>query len=618
MSVGHLAVAHERGPQAASISRWPAVGDILRQALARSTAAALWGLSVCLVLALATVARGAEENGGQADLDRATEIKLTAKSFDDLESVIRLCRKAIEAGLDTDNRKFAVELLAGTLTQRAEIVCAEIFESPVPPNRWPEFRQLAVADLEESVNLDPEQLDAQYMIGRLHGLPGGNRARAVAALDEAVRLSADQPLRRAKCLVMRAQLRVDPQARLDDLNRAIELAPHSPDTLRSRGMYYLSEQKYEEAATDLTAATELDPKNPELFEARGMAQFMLKHYDDALESLNKAIELAPDAPLLVANRARVYAVQGDYPKAIEELTKALDMEPRSLPVLLLRARVYQQNKDMKHALEDVNEALHIRPGNPEALQVHALIAAGSGKLDEAIGDLEELKDLAPDNAELRLQLGMFYSADKRPQQAIDTFSQILSSDSKNWMAHRGRADAYLNLGKQSEALSDYQAALELQPDDPSILNNLAWVLATAPDEALRDGKRAIELATAAAKATEYKEAHILSTLAAGYAETGDFKTAIQWSEKAVAVGRNDQQEQLTKELHSYQEKKPWREALPPEDLEEEPEVADARARREAGGSADSSAGSEDADVDFSDDAAKSKESASGDGKTSVK
>ena len=382
-------------------------------------------------------------------------------------------------------------------------------------------------------------------------------------LDEAVRLSAEQPPRQAKVLLLRANLLVDPEARLNDYNRAVELAPRSEEIVRSRGLFHLAQTHYEEAIADFNRAIEMDPKNPDLYEAKGVAQFLLKQYDDALASLTAAIELAPESPMLFANRARIFAIKGEYDKALEELGKALQLEPRSLPVLLLRARVYQQAQDMKHAMDDVNEVLRIRPGYPEGLQVHALIAAGSGRFDEAIGDLEELKDIAPNNTELLLQLGMFYSADKRPQQAIETFSRIIADDAKNWMAHRGRADAYLNLGKQAEAISDYQAALDLQPEDSGILNNLAWILATSPDDSLRDGKRAIELATNACKVTKYQEAHILSTLAAGYAETGDFTTAIHWSEEAVAAGRKEQKEQLAKELHSYQEHKPWREAMPP-------------------------------------------------------
>ena len=580
MSVRHVVGAPNYGQDAVVVSRWSALGALMRRAVVRCGRTIAWvltislTLTVTLVLAAGSVALAEED--GQADLDRATEVKLSAKNFDDLQEVIRLCHKALDAGLEAESNMFATELLAGTLTQRAEIVCTEIFDSPRPPAGWPEFRRLAVGDLEESLKLDSEQLDAQYLLARLHALPGGDRARAVTALDEAVRLSAKQPSRQAKVLLLRASLLVDPEARLNDYNRAVELLPHNLEIVRARALFYLSQSQYEEAIGDLDRSIELDPKNPDTYEARSVAQFLLKRYDDALESLNVAIELSPESLTLLANRARIFAVKGEYDKAVDELGKALQLEPRSLPVLLLRARVYQQAKDMKHAMADVNEVLRIRPGYPEGLQVHALLAAGSGRLDEAIGDLEELKDVVPNNTELLLQLAMFYTADKRPQQAIEIYSQLLADDAKNWLAYRGRADAYLNLGKQAEALNDYQAALELQPDDPGILNNLAWILATSTEDSLRDGKRAIELATKACKATEYQQAHILSTLAAGYAETGDFATAVHWSEEAVAAGQKDQHEQLVKELQSYQEQKPWREAMPPE-LEDADKVADARA-----------------------------------------
>ena len=59
--------------------------------------------------------------------------------------------------------------------------------------------------------------------------------------------------------------------------------------------------------------------------------------------------------------------------------------------------------------------------------------------------------------------------------------------------------------------------------------------------------------------TEYKQAHILSTLAAGYAETGDFDNAVKWSKRAIEVGDVSLKEPLRKELASYFDKKPWRE-----------------------------------------------------------
>ncbi len=79
--------------------------------------------------------------------------------------------------------------------------------------------------------------------------------------------------------------------------------------------------------------------------------------------------------------------------------------------------------------------------------------------------------------------------------------------------------------------------MKLQPHDVGILNNYAWVLATAPEDKLRDGHRAVALATDACRQTEYKQDYILSTLAAAYAETGDFESARKWSAAAVDAKR---------------------------------------------------------------------------------
>jgi tetratricopeptide (TPR) repeat protein len=206
----------------------------------------------------------------------------------------------------------------------------------------------------------------------------------------------------------------------------------------------------------------------------------------------------------------------------------------------------------------------LQPGSVQALQLHAALLGSTGKFDQALQDLNVLRTAMPDNEELLLQIAAVYQAAKQPGKAIATYDTVLAADGTSVAAYRGRADSYLSQGKQSDAIEDYKKALEQEPDNSGVLNNLAWVLATSPEDNLRDGARAIELAKHACEVTEYKQAHILSTLAAAYAESGDFDTAITWSEKAVDLGTDELKGQLKKELESYQAHKPWREATPPE------------------------------------------------------
>jgi Flp pilus assembly protein TadD len=156
---------------------------------------------------------------------------------------------------------------------------------------------------------------------------------------------------------------------------------------------------------------------------------------------------------------------------------------------------------------------------------------------------------------------MIYSVQKRSGKAVEAYSAILAVQPDVWQALRGRGDAYLNLGKHAEAVADYEKALKLEPNDQGLLNNFAWVLATSPDDALRDGKRAVKLAVEACKAIDYKLAHVISTLAAAYAEIGDFDSAVKWATKAVELADKEQLADIKKELESYQAKKPRRERL---------------------------------------------------------
>jgi Tfp pilus assembly protein PilF len=173
--------------------------------------------------------------------------------------------------------------------------------------------------------------------------------------------------------------------------------------------------------------------------------------------------------------------------------------------------------------------------------------------------MKVLADDMPGQPDVRMQLALYYLLNNETREAIAQYTQVLDLDAEHFLALRGRGDAYLNLGDHAAAIEDFARALAVEPEDSALLNNFAWVLATTPDDNLRDGKRAIELATKACELTDYEKPHILSTLAAAYAESGDFDTARKWSKQAVDMDDQEHDEQLRKELASYEDNKPWRE-----------------------------------------------------------
>jgi SAM-dependent methyltransferase len=91
-----------------------------------------------------------------------------------------------------------------------------------------------------------------------------------------------------------------------------------------------------------------------------------------------------------------------------------------------------------------------------------------------------------------------------------------------------------------KALADYTAAVRLDPTDADTIDSIARLLSSCPRDGLRDGKKAIEVASKACELTSWKSASFLSTLAAAHAECGDFKEAVRWQKKAIDLGKEDQ------------------------------------------------------------------------------
>lgn len=513
-------------------------------------------------------------NAGEEFLNEATRLKISAVTFDDMERVIQLCMQGLAKGLNEQNKLFAKQLIVSTRFERASRICQEIFDRVPPNENWLPLARVALADLELAVRQQDNLPEAHLLIGRLQSLPGGDRKRARAEFDKALAQSENNPAIQAMIFALRGEIAEDPEKQLADFNKALELQPELSTALRSRGIYYMNSNHPEKAVADFRKAARLEPGDPRIHEILALSLLIHGKLEESLESLNRAIDLDPDGASALAYRARIYLQQTKLDLALADINRAIELVTDNLSWRLVRGQIYFEQGNINKALAEVERVLAVDAKVLDAVRLRAAILATDDQMQEAIAGLQRAVEAMPENNELLMSLAIFYATNNQTQQALETYNKLLNRPVPHSPVYRSRGDLLLNLGRQAEAVTNYEKALELEPEDAGVLNNLAWVLATSPEAEIRDGDRSLKLATQACQATEYKKAHILSTLAAAYAENGDFKSAIDWSSQAVALGDEGADDQLEAELKSYQAGKPWREI---QGSDKEPENSEAAA-----------------------------------------
>jgi len=431
-----------------------------------------------------------------------------------------------------------------------------------------QLRAEAVETLKAAIKSDPELVEAYLLIARLNLLPEGDAQAVIDATTKAIELLADDPQEQSGAYLLRALRQTDDEARVKDIDAAVKANPANAEALKARAVLRMEKNDIDGAIEDLKVLLKQDPTNEAVAQVAVEQLVELGRTADALSLLNEALQASPSEGLYRL-RGIIYRAEGKEEEALADFSKALAMQPKDPISLLQRAEISLGRGDIKSAKRDLGEAIRVEPrvaDSVAAVRVRCYIAVEEGRLADAINDMNLIVQTNPKDSFWALQLSSLYVQDKRPRKAIELINGILEREPKNISALRTRADTLLGLGDHAAAIKDYQTALEIGIDSPQqksgVLNNLAWVLATSPKDELRNGERSIKFGTEAAELTEFKEPHILSTLAAGYAETGDFEQAIKWSTKAVELGReteHNQVEQLEEELESYKESKPWRE-----------------------------------------------------------
>jgi tetratricopeptide (TPR) repeat protein len=227
---------------------------------------------------------------------------------------------------------------------------------------------------------------------------------------------------------------------------------------------------------------------------------------------------------------------GEYQMAVDFLTKAVssgELDQADLrSAYVFRAFAHKKMSQFTAALEDYGRAAENKP----EYENDPFFLVGRGEAYMGNGDLERAR------------------AD---------FEKAVKLDPQSGAALNSRAVLHRKTGEFEKAVQDHQKALALSPWLWQGMADLAWLMATCPEEKYRNGEKAVEMSE---KAVRYRiTPHTLDALAAAYAESGDFTRAVEVQEAAVYLLTHDwestQTEDFKKRLETYQAGNPWREEI---------------------------------------------------------
>lgn len=517
-----------------------------------------------------------KEKSAEELLDEAMMAKISVDKLNDIDKVIDLCNRAIAKGLSKENEQAAKNLIRATLMQRV-VVLAEAMRGGrfANPQEIRIIAGIAGKDLEtirESLPKnemgEPDEQNFEgadiywYVKYILTVFSTGDEQASASALETAKKLNKDNPARMAQILFVQAMLKDSSKDRLNLLKEASEDDPESETIKRALAKTYGELRMLDDAMKVIEPLIQDDPNNP-LYLAI-MADYYSKENQPqkCLEALSKLDEIAPGNEGILWQKIKCALELKDMEMLMSLSEQALKNDPKNEQLLLFRANYLAKQKKYDLALKELDQDLFFHENSVEAKTLRAAILCQKDKanFDDARKVVEPILD-NPESTEeeLRACLVVLHYLDE-DNKIVEVLERILKQKPDDEHTLQALAYAYLDVKQYDKVKQTYDTLIEKFPKTAVLFNNYSWLLSTSTVDSVRDGKKSLELALKAAELTEYKEAYILSTLAAAYAETGDFEKARETIQKGIDCCKDETMKQsIQKEADSYKANKPWRE-----------------------------------------------------------
>lgn len=254
----------------------------------------------------------------------------------------------------------------------------------------------------------------------------------------------------------------------------IQLRPDAPWSYNNRGTVHLQLREYDLAIQDYNAALQLDDQYAEAYQGRGQARLLMGKPDVA--DFSKAVELRPKDFGAYLRRAAFYRTQRDFQKAREDYSVAINLQPKDADAYRSRAVVSLLGKKLDESFADWQELVKLQPANPEPHYYLGVIHLGCQQFDLAAAELQTAIKMKADYASAYLARAIVLRWQGKSDDALKDVNLVVDKLVPNRHDYViERADLYRAMGRNVEAIDDYQRCLALQPKQIDAYLGLAFV-----------------------------------------------------------------------------------------------------------------------------------------------
>ncbi len=316
--------------------------------------------------------------------------------------------------------------------------------------------------------------------------------------------------------------------------------------------------RVEDAVEYLTDYLRNKPDSSWAYNSRGIVWQDKAEYDIAIKDYGEAIRLDPKDAVAYYNRGNAWRAKKEYDKAIKDYDDAILVDPKDAAAYRNRGNAHFYTKDYDKAIKDYDDAIRLDPKDAWTYYNRGNAWSDKGEYDKAIRDYDETIRLDPNSPKAHSNRGTAWYSKKDYDKAIRDYDEAIRLDPNDALPYYNRGNSWNIKREYVKAIRDYDEAIRLDPKDAAAYRNRARIWATCEDAKYRDGKKAVESARKACDLTDWKDATSLDTLAAAYAESGDFDKAVKWQIKALELVPADYKKDLEARLKLYRAKKAYR------------------------------------------------------------